>query len=135
VEACEETVLTLRLSIPMSRPVADVLIRPPRTAMLPDFVDRRAGVLEAVHEARPAAESVGRRAELRADLVDSLGLERLPPTAPSARLVGELERDGYSIQKLVLEALPGLPIPALFYRPAASGPVPAVVHQPGHWME
>jgi cephalosporin-C deacetylase-like acetyl esterase len=119
----------------MSRPFADILIRPPRTAMVPDFVDRRAGVLEAIHEGRPPAESVGRRAVLRADLVDCLGLERLPPTSPSACLVGELERDGYSIQKLVLDALPGLPIPALFYRPATAGPAPAVVHQPGHWME
>jgi cephalosporin-C deacetylase-like acetyl esterase len=119
----------------MTRSFTDVLIRPPRAAMLPDFVDRRAGVLGAIHETRSAAESLRRRAALRADLVDCLGLERLPPPSPSARLVGELERDGYSIQKLVVEALPGLPIPALFYRPGASGPAPAVVHQPGHWME
>jgi cephalosporin-C deacetylase-like acetyl esterase len=104
--------------------------------MLPDFVDARAGELEALHESRPPADWLRHRDELRAGLVDCLGLERLPPFVASSRLLGGLERDGYTVEKLLIEALPGLPIPALFYRPArAARPVPAVVHQPGHWME
>jgi hypothetical protein len=116
--------------------VTDLLSRPPKADMLPDFVDRRAGELEQLHDTRSAAETRERRDELRTLVVECLGLERLPAVSPSVRSVGELRRDGYVIEKLVLDVFPGLPVPALLYRPAeAAGPVPAVVHQPGHWME
>jgi cephalosporin-C deacetylase-like acetyl esterase len=104
--------------------------------MAPEFVDRRAGEFEQLHDSRPPGESLRRQEQLRSDVVACLGLETLPPTIASARSLGMLERDGYSIEKLVIEALPGLPIPALLYRPPESRrPAPAVVHQPGHWME
>lgn len=104
--------------------------------MLPDFVDERAGALEQQHDARSPADWLARRDSLRADVRECLGLDRLPRVAPSARPVGTIGRDDYVIEKLVIDALPGLPIPGLLYRPLrASGPLPALVHQPGHWME
>lgn len=103
--------------------------------MLPDFVDRRAGELERLHDARTPEQWLARRDALRADVVESLGLDRLPRTTTTARTAGRLDGDGYTVEKLVVEAFPGLPIPALLYRPSSPGPVPAVVHQPGHWME
>ncbi len=114
----------------------DLLLRPPKADLLPDFVDARAGELEEVHDVRPPSASHARRDELRAAVLDCLGLERLPEIEVATRSVGRIERDEYAIEKLVLEALPGLPVPALLYLPAsAPTPVPAVVHQPGHWME
>jgi cephalosporin-C deacetylase-like acetyl esterase len=116
--------------------LAAVLGKPPKAAMLPDFVDACAARLEVLHSARPPAASLARRNELLDAVTDCLGIARLPCHGAPARTVGTLERDGYTIEKLVFEALPGLPAPALLYRPTgASRPHPAVVHPPGHWME
>jgi cephalosporin-C deacetylase-like acetyl esterase len=94
--------------------------------MLPDFVDACAARLEGLD-----AED-----DLREAVTECLGVERLPRSDVAPRLVGTIERDAYTIDKLVLEALPGLPVPALLYLPReASQPVPAIVHAPGHWME
>jgi cephalosporin-C deacetylase-like acetyl esterase len=104
--------------------------------MLPDFVDERAGVLEQLHAARRPADWLARRDALRAEVRECLGLDRLPRAAPSVRVIGTIDRVVNAIEKLVIDALPGLPIPGLLYRPLrASGPMPALVHQPGHWME
>jgi cephalosporin-C deacetylase-like acetyl esterase len=104
--------------------------------MLPDFVDACAERLEALHAARSPAASVARRDELLEAVTECLGMARLPRRGAPARAVGTIERDRYSIEKLVFEALPGLPVPALLYVPTdASRPLPAVVHPPGHWME
>ncbi len=110
--------------------------RPPKADMLPGFVDARARELEDLHDARSPAESLARRDELRKAVIECLGLKRLPETAAVARSVGRIEKDAYTIEKLVIEALPGLLVPALLYLPSdVPTPVPAVVHQPGHWME
>ena len=69
-------------------------------------------------------------------MVDCLGIERLERSDEPPRVVGRIEREGYQIEKLVFEAVPGLPVPALLYLPdGRDGPVAAVVHAPGHWME
>jgi cephalosporin-C deacetylase-like acetyl esterase len=104
--------------------------------MLPDFVDASAERLEALHAARSPAASVSRRDELLEAVTECLGIARLPCRGTPARAVGTIKRDAYAIEKLVFEALPGLPVPALLYVPTdASRPLPAVVHSPGHWME
>jgi cephalosporin-C deacetylase-like acetyl esterase len=104
--------------------------------MLPDFVDRRAEELERGHARQTPAESLGRRDRLREDVVECLGLARLPTAGTPVRWLGWVDRDAYVIEKLVFEALPGLPVPGLLYLPRhAREPVPAIVHPPGHWME
>lgn len=104
--------------------------------MLPDFVDTAAGRLEALHEERPPAAWLARRGELLEAVTECLGIARLPCQTAPVRAVGTIERDAYTIEKLVFEALPGLPVPALLYVPRdAPRPLPAVVHAPGHWME
>jgi cephalosporin-C deacetylase-like acetyl esterase len=97
--------------------------------MLPDFVDACAERLEA----HPPALA---RDALREAVEECLGVPRLPSAATPVRTVGTIERDAYTIEKLVFEALPGLPVPALLYVPReAARPLPAIVHPPGHWME
>jgi cephalosporin-C deacetylase-like acetyl esterase len=104
--------------------------------MLPDFVDACAERLEALHATRAPAASLARRDELLESVTECLGLARIPRGGAPARAVGTITRDAYTIEKLVFEGLPGLPVPALLYVPAhASRPLPAVVHPPGHWME
>src|SRR5688500_14602632 len=47
--------------------------------------------------------------ELRRQLLDMLGLDPLPKRTPlKAQITGRLERDTYSIEKLVFQSLPGL---------------------------
>lgn len=55
--------------------------------------------------------------------------ERTPLNADS---VGTLERDGYSIEKVVFESLPGFHVTGNCYRPEGDGPFPAVLFLCGH---
>lgn len=50
------------------------------------------------------------------DLVRELAGVR-PLAKPTVRTAGTIERDGYSIEKIVLEPEPGIAIPGLLYRP------------------
>lgn len=72
---------------------------------------------------------------IRRALAASLGMEKLPPAEPkNVRSVGVLERDGYRIEKLVYETLPGVEVPAHLYSPLSPpGKVPAILFVPGHW--
>lgn len=62
------------------------------------------------------------------------GLGGLPDerTPLNARSAGTLTRDGYSIEKMVLESLPGFHITGNYYRPDGDGPFPAVLFLCGH---
>jgi cephalosporin-C deacetylase-like acetyl esterase len=47
---------------------------------------------------------------------------------------GRLERDGYTVEKVVLRTLPGLYLTGSLYRPARrNGRVPGVLSPHGHW--
>ncbi len=109
----------------------------PSGAAVLDVLEERARLtLAAIRHPASAAEADGRRAELRRLLRESLGFERLPWPPPKPRLVGELARDGYRIEKLVFESLPGVQVPAHLYLPAAPrGRLPAVLFYCGHWWE
>jgi cephalosporin-C deacetylase-like acetyl esterase len=49
------------------------------------------------------------------------------PNVPVSRSYGSLDRDGYRIEKLTLEAEAGITLPALLYLPNGSGKRPAIV--------
>ena len=76
-----------------------------------------------------------RRKELRDKLLPSLGLDPLPERTPlNAKTVGTLDDPDYTIEKIVYEAWPGIPVPALLYLPKnAPGPLPCVLYVLGHW--
>jgi hypothetical protein len=78
------------------------------------------------------------RAEaVRQQMLVALGLWPMPERTPlSPRVFGKLERDGYTIEKVVLETLPGFYLGGNLYRPAdARGRVPAVLCPHGHWED
>lgn len=65
------------------------------------------------------------------------GFDGWPEKTPlNARIVGVVERDGYRVEKLLFESLPGLFVTANVYVPAAAehgaGPYPAVLGTAGH---
>jgi len=74
----------------------------------------------------------------RERLLVALGLWPMPPkTELNPRVVGTLERDGYAIDKVVLETLPGFYLAGNLYRPTnlPPGRRPVVICPHGHWKE
>ncbi|MCL4215970.1 MAG: acetylxylan esterase [Candidatus Hydrogenedentes bacterium] len=53
-------------------------------------------------------------------------------TALNARVVGTLERDGYRVEKIIYESLPGFYVTAALFLPATPGPYPGVLVPCGH---
>ncbi|MBV8880474.1 MAG: acetylxylan esterase [Planctomycetaceae bacterium] len=78
-----------------------------------------------------------RRDEIRRQILLAAGLypefER-PPLKPD--VFGKVDGDGYTIERVSLETLPGLYLSGSLYRPQGrTGPFPAVVSPHGHWKE
>jgi dienelactone hydrolase len=121
----------------MSEDYRELLTAPARSRMLPDLILARLGELEAGYPDIARAADPGRTVEaIRAGVAACLGLATIPRTRePGWRGLGELPGAGYTVEKGVFEAVPGLIVPAHVYRPSAPGPHPAVVHSLGHWME
>lgn len=74
---------------------------------------------------------------VREQLLVTLGLWPMPERTPlNARVFGTMERDGYTIEKVVLETLPGVYLGGNLYRPAqADGRSPALLCPHGHWED
>jgi len=112
----------------------ELLHDPPRGRMVSDFILKRVSQLSAQQrEIRTRTLSVD-KPTIRQNLVEALGLARIPLFHDVTLVDRIVERD-HVIEKIVYEATPGLPVPALLYIPKGPGPHPAVVHPPGHWME
>jgi hypothetical protein len=91
--------------------------------------DRRRAAFEAV---RTEGDLLKLRSEVRAKLLDLLGGLPQQRTPLNARITGQVPMDGYRIEKLVFESLPGLHVTALVYVPDAPGRKPAVLVACGH---
>jgi hypothetical protein len=78
-----------------------------------------------------------RAIRLREQMLVTLGLWPMPERTPlNPQVSGTLERDGYTIEKVVLHTLPGFTLSGNLYRPA--GPPrrrPAVLCPHGHWSD
>jgi dienelactone hydrolase len=76
-----------------------------------------------------------RRLALQRQILVSAGLDPLPERTPlTPQIFGRLERNGYSIEKVLLQTLPGYWLGGNLYRPLGkSGKFPAVAAPHGHW--
>ncbi len=77
------------------------------------------------------------RLEARRNLYQNLGLDPLPQRISNTppRLIGKVERDGYTIERLILEPRPHFLMPIHLYVPnGVLFPAPAILYAPGHWM-
>jgi dienelactone hydrolase len=76
-----------------------------------------------------------RAAHLRKQILSAAGLLPLPERTPlHPQIFGRLERTGYSVEKVLLETLPGFYLGGNIYRPLGkSGKFPAVATPHGHW--
>lgn len=78
-----------------------------------------------------------RAAQVREHMLVSLGLWPMFPRTPlHPQVRGKVERDGYTIEKVVLETLPGFTLSGNLYRPiGATGKIPALLCPHGHWKD
>lgn len=82
---------------------------------------------------RSEADLVTLQGDLRRKVLDLIGGLPAERTPLNARVVGTIAGDGYRIEKVVFESVPGFHVTALLYVPGApAGPKPAVLLACGH---
>jgi dienelactone hydrolase len=75
-----------------------------------------------------------RAAYLHDHVLASAGLLPMPEKTPlRAHVFDETRRQDYSVAKVYFESLPGFFVTGNLYRPAGSGPFPAILSPHGHW--
>ncbi|MEP6536225.1 MAG: alpha/beta fold hydrolase [Bryobacteraceae bacterium] len=81
------------------------------------------------------SEWEARRQHLKSQILSAAGLFPMPPkNALNPKSYGRLERDGYSIDKILIQTLPGYYLGGNLYQPLhRSGKLPAVLLAHGHW--
>jgi len=104
------------------------------SAVLDRVEARAAALLGALRHPMSAAAAGRARPVLREKLRASLGIDRLSHPPEPARTIGSVARPGFRIEKIVLQPLAGMPVPAHLYVPEAlGGRAPAVLFYVGHW--
>ena len=72
--------------------------------------------------------------QAREVLLKSLGLFPLPArTELKAQITGVIQRDGYRVEKLRYESVPGLLVTSHLYLPEGDGPFPLILNPHGHF--
>lgn len=77
-----------------------------------------------------------RKAELRKQILSATGLYPMPQRgALHAEVFGRLQRDGYTIEKVLLETMPGYYLGGNLYRPLnGAAKHPGILNPHGHWQ-
>lgn len=119
---------------------AFLIFCPLSPAQIPDRDERNTVIRHTeTHFQMPVYASreawLSRAAFLRKQILASAGLLPLPEKTPlHAQVFGRVERDGYSIEKVLLETYPGFYLGGNLYRPRGrQGKFPAIVSPHGHW--
>jgi dienelactone hydrolase len=95
-------------------------------------LDARASEIGSIDTVEAAER---RKQVVRMKLLESLG--GLPEySGPlNAKVTGQIEKNGYVIEKVIFESLPGFHVTGNVYRPARRGRHPGVLIALGHWDE
>src|ERR1700730_6781546 len=90
---------------------------------------------KAIGEIHTVADAERRKQLVRQTLLDILG--GLPNyNGPlNTRVTGRIQAEGYTIEKVIFESLPGFFVTANLYQPHQPGRYPAVLLQSGHTQE
>lgn len=92
-------------------------------------VDRDKAVAALMEEAAVLA----RQRRVRSEFIRELGGLPAVKTPLNARVTGKLDRDGYTVEKVIFESLPGFRVTANLYLPKQGrAPFPAVLGTAGH---
>ncbi len=108
---------------------------PPSPGEYLDFIRSQAALLHA-GDTTPATLDAWRqrRDVLRVALADAWGGFPTDPCPLEPRVLGTLQRDGYRVDKVVFQTLPGILMTANAYVPDAPGKHPAILCVHGHWQ-
>ena len=88
----------------------------------------------ALRRYRTLAEWEQRAAAIRRHILVCAGLWPLPDKTPlKAQVFGRIEREGYAVEKVFFESLPGFFVCGNLYRPLDEGLFPALACPHGHW--
>src|SRR5688572_3586908 len=133
----------IRFCVALATSCASLAVTASESARLP-ATDTRAKEVRTLNTPRqfPELTSKGaweRRAhEIRERALVSCGLWPFPEKTPlNAQIFGKIERDGYSIEKVHIQTVPGFYLAGNLYRPLGKGrgPFPGVLNPHGHWKE
>ncbi len=98
------------------------------------FIRQQARDLAAGHKLpNNLAQWQNQRKYLRQSLIKAVGGFPEKKCELSPQTVGKLEFDGYTVEKVVLQTIPGVMMTTNVYRPQGNGPFPAVLCVHGHW--
>jgi len=105
--------------------------------------DRRLGPLKTLNGEFPFVPSptpeawAARAATLRRQIQVALGLWPMPDRSPLKPVIhGKVTREGYTVERVYFQSLPGFYVTGSLYRPAGrSGKLPAVLSPHGHWPD
>ena len=88
----------------------------------------------ALRRYRTLAEWEQQAAAIRRHILVCAGLWPLPEKTPlKAQVFGRIEREGYAVEKVFFESLPGFFVCGNLYRPLGEGPFPGIACPHGHW--
>ena len=115
---------------------ADAPTAPRGNAMLADYFAREVSALESRPLAVPSSAEQWDmiRLGLRKQLAEMLGLDPMPERTPlHVTKTGEVQGDGFVVENLSYQSMPGLYVTANLYRPEkSSGRLPAILYVCGH---
>lgn len=75
-----------------------------------------------------------KREEIKTKLIKAVGGFPAKKCELAPKSVGSLQFDGYTVEKVVIQTMPGVSMPVNVYRPQGKGPFPAVLCVHGHWQ-
>lgn len=94
------------------------------------YLIRREKVMASIHT---RAQALERRAWVRATLLRLIGGLPNYHGSLNAKVLGTTQEDGYHIQRIIYDSLPGLHVTANLYLPSrGKWPFPAIVYNAGH---
>ncbi len=73
------------------------------------------------------------RKNLYSQLAENIGLSNRKECGLVPTKIGEIKKEGYKIEKIILQTFIGIEMPVLAYVPEGKGPFPAVLCVHGHW--
>ena len=94
--------------------------------------------LEAERKTYTTKADWNKRAELiRAHILKGVGLEKFPPKCKLNAIIGNKRvYDGYQVQNIAFESLPGVYVTGSLYTPTVSkGKLPGIISPHGHWSK
>ena len=131
-------VLLIGLLLPAACPLLAqqrIALPADRLRMFQESLQLRASAItrQSLSSRHSLAEWKEERPKLRQRLLFMLGLDPLPPKTPlHAAVTGRLEREGYRIENVLFQSMPGLYVTGNLYLPKLAGTKPAVIYLCGH---